>query len=320
MNPPKRSLADIVRLMAPVRDVKEDSDPAKEFVETVFAYLESPKVVDERSIHRAPGLHASSLTSTCGRREILTTIALVTSGAKVVVERAPHTAGNTLTQDGGHMIHSWWQDHYLGPAGMLIGQWQCPRCAAKTGETAFRPKGCECGHKGTFHYQELPVHIRELGISGHSDGVVTNTPWSHEAKHRVFELKTKNYKSWLETKTPERAHVIQVHCYMKGLDLDEAIIVYVARGKECSWKVRDGQFIAGKPHVKSFLVPFDDDLWSEMTEIVTNYHEACARISKVVEDAEPLTTLDPADFPRVCDSATCSMAKKCAVSDLCFSV
>jgi len=160
-----------------------------------------------------------------------------------------------------------------------------------------------------------------MDIHGHCDGVVLDIPGDTSSKQRVFELKTKSSSQYPTIHQPERKHIIQVHAYMKGLGLDEAIIVYVNKDKQCSWKVNKGTFIAGKPKVKAFLVPFDTELWDRVEMLVREHHDATERIIEVNEGrADPKVVLNPREFTQVCESKKCSMARACPVKDICFDV
>lgn len=294
-------------------------DPALKLLNNLYGYLETPSIIEDRSSGRLPGLHASSLYNVCARREVLSAISEIKEGARLVASKESHTAGNTFTQDLGHALHEWWQNVYLGPAGLLVGIWLCLKCDAKA--DGLRPKKCvKCESKNLI-YLEYPIHIKDgLDIHGHCDGVVLDTPNDVKSKRRVFELKTKSPSQFPGIHSPERKHVIQVHCYMKGLGLDEAIIVYVNKGKQCSWKITKGQFIAGKPSIKAFLVPFDDKLWSGISDLVMEYHKAKEGISKVLDGSLDIADMNPNDYTVVCESIKCPMARGCAVKDLCFSV
>jgi hypothetical protein len=322
----KSSFADVGEAMAQKGKYSKKDDPAQKFLSHVYAYLETPEIYEARSSHRIPGLHASSLHSTCARREILVAIAIMVSESPIKVYREAASAGGAFTQDLGHALHDWWQNKYLGDSGLIYGKWRCVRCGNVIEGT--KPKKCKVGmdcigkKNSRFEYQEMSVHVKEgLEIHGHTDGIILETPYDLTSKRRIFELKTKSPTQYPTIHSPDRKHVIQVHVYMYGLGLDEAIITYTNKGKQCAWTVKKGNFIAGKPHVKAYLVPFDEKLWASVTKIVREYHEAKRRIDAVADGhGDPKKLLNPHEFTRVCESAKCQMARSCAVAELCFSV
>lgn len=319
--PVKGSFSAIGSAMSQDGKYSKKEDPAKQMLQHLYNYLEKPQVVKERSIHRVPGLHASSLHSTCARREIIIEIAMTVSKKKMVIQEECQKAGSTFTQDLGHALHDWWQNNYLGEAGLLYGPWKCSGCLAAI--EGLKPSTCaSCGKKGGFRYQEMSVHVKDgLDIHGHTDGIVVDIPGMASSKHRILEIKTKSPSQYPTIHGPASQHVIQVHTYMKGLGLDEAIIIYIAKGKQCAWTVRNGMFKAGAPRVKGFLVPFDHELWAGIEKRVVEYHEAQRRITAVKKgEAKAEDVLNPKEFTRICSDIKCSMARKCAVKDVCFSV
>jgi len=321
----KSSFAEIGEAMAQKGKYSKEDDPAQKFLDHVYAYLETPAIYEARSSHRLPGLHASSLHSTCARREILVAIALLVTESPIVAFREAASAGGAFTQDLGHALHDWWQNKYLGDSGLLYGHWRCVRCGSVKEGT--KPKRCsvglDCiGKAARFEYREMQVHVQGgLDIHGHTDGIILERPFDLDSKRRIFELKTKSPTQYPAIHSPDRKHVIQVHTYMAGLGLDEAIIVYTNKGKQCAWTFREGNFIAGKPHVKAYLVPFDPKLWEQVTQVVKEYHEAKRRIDAIADGrGDPKKLLNPHEFTQVCDNEKCAMARSCGVKDLCFSV
>ena len=288
-------------------------DPAADFLGELYTWLEEDY---EELVHdeRSPGLHASSLYKLCARREILAALL----NMKPVKEL--QLAGNKFTQDMGHALHQWWQERYLGPKQVLEGNWYCAGCDTTT--YGFMPLKCDCGvdWRDAMHYREMRVNIEEFDIVGACDGIIKDLK---TGKRRVFEFKTKSTSQYRLIHSPVHDHVIQVHAYMKGLGLDEAIIVYIDKGKQCSWSFRNGVFKAGKPNVKSFLVKFDNSLWDKIISVATEYRRALELLESgsVNSDLDEETRLNIlSEFERVCDSPTCNLAKSCQVSEECFSL
>lgn len=302
----------------------------------------------ERTVHheRKPGLHASGLSATCARRNILMTV--------YGVHTAPNTPGNYFTFDVGHALHYWWQERYLGPRGELYGDWMCvacpcPKCGpliAKLGQISLEdkkriwmecgncrntgrkvtrgtmPLECECGvpWQDAIRYMELPVINKELDYVGHTDGILL-----HKPKNRIFEFKTispSEYEKYpgAATPSPKPEHVIQAHAYMVPLGLDETLIVYENKGSQCKWSVNMfGQFVAGEPKVVPFVVRFDQDLWNGVVVRIHEHHRSVAMIEEHRESGRRLPRATVEDFERICSDKKCDLASRCPVSRECFS-
>ena len=303
----------------------------------------------EDTVHhdRAPGLHASGLSSICARRNLL----LDAFGAHAV----PNTPGNYFTYDVGHALHAWWQERYLGPKQELYGDWMCvacacPRCGphvAKLGRISreakreiyeacdtcrgtgrkvtrgLMPMECECGvpWQDAVRYLELPVVHKKLNYVGHTDGLL-----DHKPKRRIFEFKTispTEYDKYPGAKVPQPkpAHVVQAHAYMEPLGLDEAVIVYENKGSQCKWSVNMfGQFIAGEPKVIPFLVRFDQELWDGVVARIHEHHRSVAVIEGYRKQGVRLPRAEITNFERICSDKKCDFAQRCPVSRECFSL
>lgn len=287
----------------------ESANPAQDLVDDLIFWLENVKT----ELPRKPGLHASSLWKTCARKVLLEQI----HADHLVIEEIK--AGSRMTFDMGHALHDLIQNVYLGPFGRLFGNWKCLNCQ-KIVANGTMPKDCpSCslpwrnGEDGTRNlvYDEPFVHDEKLKYCGHCDGILLDRTGT---KKRVFEFKSKSASQFRTLRRPESSHVIQVHAYMNGLGLDEAIILYWDKGSQCDWsRDSDGGWHAGIPHLKSFLVPFDKVLWAAMTRRIEEHHAASKLLPTV-------TTDDVMKFKRVCTHSGCDLAKACAVSTYCFAL
>ena len=287
-------------------------NPAEELVGDLVHFLEEVKTEPPR----APGLHASSLWKTCPRQLLLEQI------HAEFITKEKLRAGSHMTFDTGHQLHDLMQNGYLGPAGLIWGDWKCLSCQKTTVERDWMPEACPvCDtprrdeHDGVRNivYAETFIRDKELDYCGHCDGIL----YKRGGKKRVFEFKTISKSQYPNLSSPKHAHIIQAHAYMNALDLDEAVIAYWDKGSQCDWS-RDGRgsWIAGPPHIKSFLVKFDEDLWGEMIKVIVAYHEA-ARLARELPVVNSDTVMK---FTRVCSSATCTLASECNVSYFCFKL
>jgi hypothetical protein len=85
-----------------------------------------------RRLTRSPGFHASEMGHLCARLETFKRVLpLVNDGKKF-------PAKDLKVFEVGHHLHHRWQNHVLGPAGILKGTWACSRCEFDT--EGFMPK------------------------------------------------------------------------------------------------------------------------------------------------------------------------------------
>ena len=128
-----------------------------EFLADLYEWMASghPDIVKTRK----PGLHASSLWQTCGRREIIC--------ADSNIEPVPRkfTAGHLQTTDEGHVLHQLWQDNYLANWGRLKGHWSCVACKYEmTDEIVSRPEHCSSCGEEEFRYEESCIEMTNGSI------------------------------------------------------------------------------------------------------------------------------------------------------------
>lgn len=287
--------------------------PATRFLEELYEWLAGPY---EKTVHyeRTGGLHASSLSKTCARKEILSAL------FDMRQIQPPQKAGNKFTQDLGHALHQWWQERYLGPQGVLIGDWHCVACGTTT--NGKMPLDCPCGAdwRDAVHYKELVVNVPELQVTGATDGILVD---ALTGTKRIFEFKSKSTNQFRMIHGPVYDHVIQTHVYMKGLNLREAIIVYMDKGKQCPWRIAKGIFKSGKPNIKAYLVKFDDELWKDVSSVVHEYHKARELIDSGVVNSDlevDAAAAAVSKFTRICPTSECNLAKSCHVVENCFSL
>lgn len=105
---------------------------------------------------------------------------------------------------------------------------------------------------------EVTVEFKELKIYGHCDGVAGDEDW-------IIEIKTVGSSGFGSIIKPKKDHVEQVHCYMAGLDIPRAQIMYVNRDNGL---------------VKVFKVYFDDEVWARVVSVI-------AKVEEAVEANEP---------------------------------
>lgn len=336
------SISDIISQFATEKKTPEQT-PVGSWFKDLQRWLEKDY---DHLVHpvRAPGLHASGIGRVCGRRAVLINAFSAPS--------MPLVAGNYFTFDVGHALHYWWQHRYLGPKQELIGDWACMACPCPDCEEQIRkngalttearrriydacktcrgtgrkvtrglmPMNCPCGvaWQDAIQYIELPVVNEELGYVGHSDGIL-----AHQPKHRVFEFKTASPSEYekIESNGPKMEHVIQAHAYMGPLGLDEAIIVYQNKGSQCKWTMNMfGQFVAGEPKVRPFLIKYDHSLWSKVVARIKDHYRSEDLVKRLVSNNQRASRENISSFSRVCEDTKCELAERCPVSRECFQL
>lgn len=299
--------------------LNEDVGVASAIIKRLFEWMEDPKGHRATQAPRAVGRHASSLFSTCGRRRILDR--LFKASGELIEE--DYTASNTLTFGIGHALHDLWQNEYLGKSGLMFGLWDCYGCG--TQHEGVKPPVCpKCSSDKLFH-AEYGIHIPEMNLYGHCDGVVINPD---EPKHYVFEFKTKSSSQYSKLSSPQIDHVWQVHCYMKGvrdkgLQIEGAIVVYVDKGKQATWRKKKAVWTCGPPHVKQYDVQWSDELWQYIERVVEQDDRAIADIELNAWEPKSLTGEEAAkvleNYERRCPSKGCTLADSCQLVEECFA-
>ena len=279
---------------------KPKSKLGSEFLKDVFSWLEENHPNIDK--YREPGLHASSLWKTCGRREVL----IAKEGVKQ--RSAKRKAGSFMTTDEGHILHDLWQDTYLSGWGGLKGHWYCRACDRTMAGIILKPDVCcYCGRSSEYlSYREVRVNLDDLSVVGHADGIVL-----FKGLDRVFELKTKSVEQFKLIHHPLHDHVIQVHAYMRGLGLNSALIVYIQKGKMAKWRRPKGYWECCGATAKCYLVEWDDEVWDRIKEMVFHHHRAKKEIEE--GDFSPLES-----YPMTCSSKNYDLARECPVRDICF--
>jgi hypothetical protein len=255
---------------------------------------------------RAPGLHASSLWKTCARRVVL----------EAALKPTPELtrAGNFLTYDVGHALHHWWQNNYLGPMGVLIGNWRCLACNDIVVRDAFQPQACpKCSRprSDVILYEEYRVHDPVINYVGHSDGIIELDTLRH-----VFEFKTASPSDFEGLDKPKLEHVVQAHAYMHALKLKSTLIVYQNKGQQCSWSKKGNRWSAGRLNIRAFVIEFDQALWQRYTKRCADHHQADALVRRLPVVAAP----EARQFERLCTTPTCLLAESCPVVEACFGL
>ena len=310
-NPSFRDLAGLLKKPTTTTHTltRPEAPDAVKWLENFGIWLEEAY---QKTVHheRLPGLHASSLYETCGRKEML--LALLKPGPEKL------RAGQLATFDVGHMMHWWWQHRYLGPKQELWGQWYCAGCNLTT--TGFMPLNCSCGRdwRSAMNYKELSVEDKELGYTGHTDGILVDRM---SGVRRVFEFKSISPSEYKDLSKPKYAHIIQAHAYMRRLGTVETLIVYQNKGSQCEWKMSEtGELTPGKLNIKAFIVKFDPALWTKVEGMIHDRATALAELNLLLKDGTPVSEGHVCSQKRICETKRDDAAKYCPVRNQCFNL
>lgn len=305
---PVTSLSDLFGALAERVPPPKKGDPyrAKEFLTTLIEKIDAIK--EDHSGRHGEFIRGSGLYMTCGRREAILNV-------------YPHfdreekiKAGQRLTFDVGHQAHEWWQNRYLGPMKLLWGNWRCQRCAHLATKTLMPGQCPDCkGGQSRFIFEEEQLLDERLRYSGHPDGRVVDP---NGEPRFLWELKTISASGYESLTSPQVSHVIQVHAYMRCMGLNEALIQYIDKGRQCDWTHSTWGLTAGKPHIKVFHVEFDNAFWHQVEKRIGDYWRARALMAR----EEIPTEDDIKTFPRVCAGPSARLAKDCSCRDKCFSL
>lgn len=259
---------------------KKSDQPASSVVDIPHLLARTLEYEEKVPVPTHDGIYrVSRLVSLCPRQESLM--------AKHGVEgKSFIDARLKQTFDFGRAFHSVVQNEWLAKHG-LWGIWVCQRCGRRHGPSCH-PSKCSCGYE-VFLYEEINIKNDSLGIEGHLDGLIQNG-----SSRSVLELKTCNSKQYdlcvRMKKRPLESHIKQVQMYMFLSGCVSAVILY---------------FHKDESYLHQFDVQFDKSVVDDVLSSLKSTRDAIAGGYVVSE--------------KVCDSYSCTRAKRCSVRDICFS-
>jgi len=130
----------------------------------------------------------------------------------------------SLMAAAGTQAHNFFQDRVLGPAGILWGSWECPKCGAEF-EKTFLPGKCPECSCNRLQYLEPQVLSHEHKIRGHSDGII-RIP---SLDDMILEMKSKSRNTWEKTHAPNARERTQASIYMELLGVDKCVYLFICR-------------------------------------------------------------------------------------------
>lgn len=250
---------------------------------------------------RDPGFHVSEMCFFCPRSFVLNL--LFPGEAK---PRVPDVALQRIF-DAGHMYHDWYQNRYLGPAGVLKGTWACLRCDHQ--HEGFMPKKCRgCKvDRGYLKFREPLVLDRSLGVTfngielflvGHSDGIIQ---LEEDEEEQVLELKTMEPDKWVKLEEPPFWNVHQIQIYMHLLGKKRGRLVYINKNLN---------------QTKEFVIQYDAGPWHDVESKIGSLQRFFRQVNEnggVVEPKWVWQVRGP------CKDPTARAAQSCVQAGACFA-
>lgn len=253
----------------------------------------------------------------------------------------PTTAQRQWRLDVGKVVHALVQQR-LGESGKLFGTWRCTRWCLdeRCMHYGFKPTCSKCP-KGTpakesWEYLEVSVDDDELGVHGHTDAILLLSAGKY-----VVEFKTMQSRTFALLAEPLEAHKEQALWYLDCLERGAyKAILMLQKLQDAGIDVQEAIDVLRKPFAGVIIVYMskDDQLFKEFRiererklEIPSSIH-----IEGMSGEA-PMTWLDrQKERLRVwgimywagklayrlpeCTERSCSRAKKCFASKICFEI
>lgn len=222
----------------------------------------------------------SALSRLCVRQEVLRYIHKING-----VEKINHITQKTF--DFGSGFHFIVQNQWFGKWGWLYGDWLCTGCGKKYLNQLMPKQKCSCGSDNPYHYIELSLESSDHFLTGHPDGIL-----KIDGQDYLMELKTSNkiyYEKIKGDKVPLDAHRDQINMYMFLLGMKHGLVIYFNK---------------------------DNSDWMQFYE---KYNEK--RVEKQLNKIKLIKEgIEKREAPkeRICESKTCSAAKRCPIRDICF--
>lgn len=200
--------------------------------------------------------------------------------------------------DIGHMYHEMIQEKWLGPMGVLKGEWECPDCGYE--EYGFMPEECvDCGRESSmyspFVFNEVPVKDDQYGIVGHGDGILE----LDDLEPRLVDIKTTSWIKYARKGDTKKRYVYQLQIYMSLLGLDYGVIMFFDK------KSAERHYV----HIQQ-----DDQFIEDYREKIEKDEDA----KPILEDGIEEEMLEEEPFDRICSDKEVERAKNCPVSKECF--
>lgn len=212
---------------------------------------------------------------------------------KIALRQRTSSRLNRIFRDGRTFERAL-RDKVFGPAGLLVGVWECSsRCGEVVGsyqapvKAVARPASCPRCRCSEMTYVEPFSYVPGTLLGGSTDGFIL---WKGERS--LLEIKTSKDKIWqrvAKKNHPMASHVSQTNVYMEAFGVRRSLLWYYNKNTS--------------EHLAIWTVKSD----SHVQKMVAKTH-ALAEYFK--------TGILPG---RLCPQSSCTRAKGCSIQSLCFS-
>jgi hypothetical protein len=211
------------------------------------------------------------------------------------------SSSNQFTFDIGRKIHDLVRVNYLGPRGILLGKWLCPKCGAEIGDydiPEFKkivqmPKACQCGYS-RMKIVEPEFYDEDYLLGGHTDGIII-TPSRKD--YGILEIKSQKKEYYDKYSGPTSPDITQINLYMWQAQLKWGELFYINKN-DSTWKVH--------------FVEYDPLVIEEIKQRITKVISAVNSINEGMQNPKDILP------DRMCQNRSFWRAANCQVRDLCF--
>ena len=212
--------------------------------------------------------------------------------------------------DVGTALQLWWQNRYLGPAGVLLGTWKCSKCAATV--DGKMPKDAHC-EGATWAHVETRVTYTEQGwtrqMVGRMDGEVEGEPPDGEVDpFGVLEIKKHGF---MPVKTIPADYMWQIQAYMRMRGRRWGIMLFI--DASCNYKNEANKAL--QLPCQEVVVRYDETYWNLACERV---RQAEAIVARMAGGTYGYAGQDFTWPDKVCIDRRCKTAERCAFASQCF--
>lgn len=264
---------------------------------TALVSAQDARVEAPRTLGNRDGLtHLSSLLNVCPREHVL--------ARRFNISRPePVTGGHRIVWKFGRAVEDHVRDSLLAARERrgVYGIWKC--VCKHTSHQGYYPPAATCPRcrQGLNHYHEIALIDPDNGVVGSPDMLLVERGW-----FLPVEVKSMNKEDFDRLTAPVPDHALQVAGYWRILHvlgyrvMPEARLIYVR--KEFLWGGRNRVY-------KEFtiqpgpLAPLTDAMFLAARDI-----------------QEHLQAGSTPERIQGCHSASCSRARSCSVSDVCWSL
>tara|TARA_Y100000593_G_C4323378_1_gene345246 strand:+ start:8866 stop:9681 length:816 start_codon:yes stop_codon:yes gene_type:complete len=216
---------------------------------------------------RARGFHPSQVgyEKFCPRKWVLET-ALKDSNLQ---PDASYSLEKRVIFDVGHGIHYFVQNNYLGPMGILWGEWKNLSKWKSTKPQEIVEGFYPGGPLGTWEYIEPEVTIPEYEVIGHVDGIIKT-----ENEEYVLDIKSISNYGFNRLEEVSETYLNQINLYMHALSYNKGQFLFINKNDA---RVKTFDIVYDKDRVdkiiKERIIPTMSNFKGD---IIPDMHPSCS--------------------------------------------